>query len=184
LSVGESPVTVRSPPQSLKARALRWLAQREYSRSELRRKLLVTARHGAKADAQDDSAAAAGFVESASPAALESHVDALLDWLAARKYLSDERFVESRVLVRQQRFGNLRIRRELAEHGLALDAADAERLRQTELQRAKAVWARRFGEPAADAAGRARQARFLAGRGFSAGVIRQLLNRRTAGEED
>jgi regulatory protein len=177
-------MTVGSPPRSLKARALRWLAQREYSRSELRRKLLVIARHDVEADAQEDPAAAAGFVESAVPAALESLVDALLDWLAARKYLSEERFVESRVLARQQRFGNLRIRRELAEHGLALDAADAERLRQTELQRAKVVWARRFGEPAADAAGRVRQARFIAGRGFSADVIRQLLDRRKPRDQD
>jgi len=131
-----------------------------------------------------EPAAAAGFVESAVPAALESRVDALLDWLAARKYLSEERFVESRVFARQQRFGNLRIRRELAEHGVALGAADAERLRQTELQRAKVVWARRFGKPAADAAGRVRQARFLAGRGFSADVIRQLVDRRKPRDED
>jgi regulatory protein len=36
------------------------------------------------------------------------------------------------------------------------------------------VWARRFGQPAADRAERARQARFLAGRGFSADSIRRV----------
>jgi regulatory protein len=38
------------------------------------------------------------------------------------------------------------------------------------------VWARKFGgEPPPDAAARARQMRFLAGRGFSADVIRRVL---------
>lgn len=174
LMVG-SPMTGRSPPRSLTARALRWLAQREYSRSELRRKLLAAARRDAESKRQEDPATAPAVVESAAPGVLECEIDELLDWLAARNYLSEPRFVASRIRAREQRFGNVRIRRELADHGVTLDAADAEHLRDTELQRARAVWARRFGESACDAAGRARQARFLAGRGFSVEVIARLL---------
>lgn len=45
----------------------------------------------------------------------------------------------------------------------------------TELQRAHDIWRRRFGNPAQDPSERARQARFLAGRGFSSDVIRRVV---------
>jgi len=155
------------PPASLKARALQWLAQREHSRIELRRKLLRAAR------LRDAAAAEAGAVEPAHPAA---EVDALLDWLAAHQHLCEARFVESRVHARSARFGTRRIAQELKQHGATLDADAAERLRSTEFERARALWARRFGpEAAADAAARAKQMRFLAGRGFGADVIRRVV---------
>src|SRR5258706_13262537 len=95
----------RSPPTaapalSLKARALQWLANREHSRHELRRKLLRIA--------EGDEVAAA--------------VDALLDQLSAQGHLSDSRFVESRLHARSARFGNHRIVLELRQHGLTPDA--------------------------------------------------------------
>jgi regulatory protein len=155
-------------PPSLKARALRWLAQREHSRAELRRKLLphAAAEAGGGRDAQDGQ----GDREAAA-----AQVDALLDLLEREKLLSEQRFVESRVHVRAARFGLRRIQTELAGHGLALPPALAETLRDDELQRAHALWQRRFGAPAADAAGRAKQARFLIGRGFSAEVVRRVV---------
>ena len=111
----------------------------------------------------------------------DSDLDVLLDWLQANRYLSEERFVESRVHARAGRFGNLRIRQELAQHGVALGEEAAQQLRDTELERCRAVWARKFGgEAPADAAARARQMRFLAARGFSADVIRRVLQ---AGDE-
>jgi regulatory protein len=174
----------QSPPRLLTARALRWLAQREYSRSELRRRLLAAARRDAESSGQSEPAAATAIAESVTAGQLECQIDELLDWLSARNFLSEPRFVASRIRLREQRFGNLRIRRELADHGVSPDAADAERLRETEFERAKAVWARRFGEPACDAAGRARQARFLAGRGFSAEVIRRLVDGRRDQRDD
>ncbi len=158
-----------APPRSLKARALQWLAQREHSRVELRRKLLRLARqHAAAAQAE-----AGGDDGAADPA---PEVDALLEWLLAHRYLSDARFVESRVNARAARYGNLHIRQELGLHGTALDADTAERLKDSELARARAVWARKFGtQPPAQAIERARQMRFLAGRGFSAEVIRRVV---------
>lgn len=151
-------------PRSLKARALQWLAQREHSRAELQRKLLPHAR----------AQVALGREDAGDPAA---RVAALLDWLEANGYLSHQRFVESRVHARAARFGNLRIRQELAQHGLALDGEVAASLERSELERAREVWSRRFGEAPADAAARARQARFLSGRGFSSEVVRQVLRR-------
>ena len=66
-------------------------------------------------------------------------VEALLDWLEANRFLSAERFVESRVHARAARFGNLRIRPELAQHGVALSPEAAQALAESELQRAAAV---------------------------------------------
>ena len=164
-------------PLSLKARALQWLALREHSRVELRRKLLRLARQ--RAAAQADGADSADIADGADPAA---EVDALLDWLEAQHYASDTRFVESRVNARAARYGNQRIRQELGQHGTALDAESAARLNDSELARARAVRARKFGaEPATEAAARARQMRFLAGRGFSADVIRRVLR---GGDDD
>lgn len=145
---------------SLKGRALQMLAQREQSRSELRRKLLRHAR------------AEAVGVEESNPV---EQVELVLDWLQANRYLCEQRFVESRVHARAARFGNLRIRQELAQHGVALGAEAAQQLKDSELARARDVWSRKFGQAAADAADRARQMRFLAGRGFSSDVIHRVV---------
>jgi regulatory protein len=151
-------------PQPLRVRALQWLAQREHSRVELRRKLLHAARQGLAAQVEP---------RASDPAA---EVDALLDWLVAHRYLSDARFVESRVNARAARYGNLRIRQELGQHGALLDAAAAEQLRASELARARAVWARKYGGTLAGTANeRARQMRFLTARGFSPEVVRRVV---------
>jgi regulatory protein len=167
-------------PLSLKARALQWLAQREQSRVELRRKLLRLARQRAA-----DEAGGANFSDSDGAPGPEPEVDALLDWLQAHRYLSDARFVESRINARSARYGNLRIRQELGQHGAALDDAAAARLKDSELARARAVWLRKYGSsPAGSAHERARQMRFLAGRGFSAEAIRRVVRGGQADADD
>lgn len=161
-------------PRSLKARALQYLAQREHSRLELRRKLLPHAR--SEVEAALAAAADAPALRAAAPVdTAPDRVEAVLDWLEAHAYLSQERFVESRVHARAARFGNLRIRQELKQHALALPAEMAQALRSSELERARAVRERKFGALPVDAAGRARQARFLMGRGFSPDTIHQAL---------
>jgi regulatory protein len=161
--------------RSLKGRALQWLAQREQSRSELRRKLLPHA--VAEAQAAAEAAEAAGAEAPAAELTPAARVDALLDWLAAHNYLSHERFVESRVHARASRFGNLRIRQELKQHQVALSAEAAQALKESELQRACAVLERKFAAPPSSPAERSKQARFLAGRGFSPEVIARALRR-------
>jgi regulatory protein len=155
------------PTRSLKGRALQWLAQREQSRVELRRKLLPHAL------AEEAAAAEAG----SPPAELTpaARVEAVLDWLEAHQYLSQERFAESLVHARASRFGNLRIRQELKQHQVALSPDVALALRESELQRAHAVRERKFAGWPANAAERAKQGRFLAGRGFSPEVIGRVL---------
>jgi len=110
----------------------------------------------------------------------EAAVDRLLDWLVANKYLSDARFVESRVNARSRKQGTLRIKLELSRHGLALEPEQAAALRDSEFSRARDLWQRKFGEVAADPKQRAKQARFLAARGFAADVVRRVVG----GEEE
>ena len=110
----------------------------------------------------------------------EAVVDQLLDWLVANKYLSDQRFVESRVNARAGKQGALMIKHELSRHGLVLEPEQAVALRESEFARAQALWQRKFGDVAADPRARAKQARFLASRGFASDVVRRIVG----GEEE
>ena len=165
---------MRSRPASLKVRALQWLAQREHSRTELRGKLLRLLSRGPAGGAGPAHQALSdqAMADAADPA---TEVEALLLWLESHGYLSAQRFVESRVHARQAKFGNLRIQQELQLHGFKLDAEAKQALKATELQRARDVWRKKFSAPAPDAAGRLKQARFLAGRGFPVDVVRQVV---------
>jgi regulatory protein len=158
--------------RSLKGRALQLLAQRDQSRLELRRKLIQHARRRV--------AKAQGAVEidgAGDAETLAAEIDALLDWLVANHFLSEERFVESRVNARQARFGLARIRSELAQHDVALPADLAAVLAGSELERAAAARARRFASAPRSAAEQAAQSRFLLGRGFSPELVGRLMRR-------
>ncbi|KPF51171.1 recombinase RecX [beta proteobacterium AAP121] len=149
---------------SVKGRALRHLAQREHSRAELERKL------GRHVQDTDEATAAA-------------QIAAALDDLAAKGLLSEERTAESVLQGQGRRHGVRRLRQTLQHKGLApaLVASTLQQARATEYERALEVWRRRFGEPPADAAERAKQMRFLAGRGFEAEVIQRVV--RGAGDD-
>lgn len=139
---------------SLKARALRFLAAREHSRLELEQKL---ARHS------DDAQAIA----------------AALDDLTAKGFISEQRVAESLLYQRAPKLGTARLLQELRRKGLsdAVVAAAAEQLRSTELERAQAVWQKKYGQSPADPRERARQMRFMAARGFAADVVRRVVPR-------
>lgn len=137
---------------SLKGRALRLLAGREHSRAELERKL-----------APHEQA--------------PGELQLALDELQAKGFISEQRVVESVVHRRSARLGAGRVKQELQAKGVSAEAvAEAvDRLRGTETERAREVWRKKFGEPAADPAGRAKQMRFLAARGFGAEAIRRVV---------
>ena len=73
--------------------------------------------------------------------------------------------------------GVTRIEYELRAKGVgAAEIARATRdARTTELTRARAAWAKRFGSAPCSAAERAEQMRFLQGRGYSFDTIRRVL---------
>ena len=141
------------PELSLKGRALRLLSQREHSRPELERKL-----GGAETDPTELARA--------------------LDELEAKGFISEVRVVDSVIHRRAAKLGTGRLRQELQAKGVSAEAvAEAvDRLRGTELERAREVWRKKFGEPAQDAAGRAKQMRFLATRGFGGEAIRRVVS--------
>jgi len=143
---------------SVKGRALRYLSQREHSRVELERKL---ARH--VADTEEVSA--------------QAQIQRALDELAAADLLSETRVAASVLHSQGQRYGVRRLKQTLQMKGLdpLLVTATLQAARGTEVERALEVWRRRFGTPAADAAERARQMRFMAGRGFEGEVIRRVV---------
>ena len=146
-------------PLSLRGRALAALARREHSHAELERKL-------------------APHAESMEQLAQ------VLQQLQAEGWLSNERFVQSLVRRRAPKLGVARIKLELLQHDLTPEQTrtELEHLKQTEYERALALWRRKYEQPAQTDQERARQARFLAGRGFAAEVIRRLLYR--AGNDD
>ena len=140
---------------SLRARAMRFLARREHSREELRRKLL-------------------------SHAAVGDDLEALLEDLARRGWLSDTRYAEQTIRSKARRYGPLKLAHALRGKGVdeeniaaAFRAAGAEGLSNLE-----AVWRSRFREAPADDRQRARQVRFLQGRGFPLDEILRFLGRR------
>lgn len=99
----------------------------------------------------------------------------MLDALEAERLLSDERFVEVYVRSRESRgFGPLRIRAELRERGV--DAALVERYLEQDREhleaRAREEYRKKYGSRTPESySERARQARFLQGRGFPGDVI-------------
>lgn len=137
---------------TLRERALRILARREHSRAELGRKL------AAHVGPEDD-------------------LEVLLEDLQRRKLLSDERYAESRTHALSRKFGAARIAQELRAKGLDKGLAQraVEAARSTEVERARAVWLRKFRTAPATREERARQMRFLQSRGFSFDAIRAVV---------
>jgi len=142
---------------TLKERAIRLLAGREHTRAELARKL------AGHAGAEDD-------------------LSALLDELAQRGQLSESRYAEARARQLSRKYGAARIAHELRAKGLPKEAAEAAAAaaRETELERARDVWSRKFGAPPDTREERAKQVRFMQSRGFSFDTIRAV----TGGTED
>ncbi|MGX7005670.1 recombination regulator RecX [Caballeronia sp. KNU42] len=148
----------KGPQLSLRGRALGYLSRREHSRTELSRKLTPHVGEG-------------------------ESLDTLLDALEREGWLSNERFVESVVHRRGTRLGTSRIVHELKRNGIdetLIQDAGAE-LNKTELARAREVWSKKFGDLPTTPAERAKQARFLATRGFNGGTIVKVLK---AGDDE
>jgi len=154
-----APLVIRSMATlSLTGRALRLLSTREHSRAELERKL-----------AQYEEV----------PGALAK----VLDALQAKDFINEGRVVESVIHRRSAKLGTQRIKQELQAKGLEPEAVAQvlQTLRASEVERAREVWRKKFGAPAADAAERAKQMRFLASRGFGGDAIRRVVS---GGDED
>jgi len=140
-------------PGDLRERALRLLARREHSRAELARKL----EH-------------AGFVR--------DDIAPLLDAFEAKNWLSDRRFAESYVADHRARAGSVKLAYDLRQRGVPDSIIEAvlSDNRDSELERAREVWKKKFRSAPADAAEKAKQIRFMQSRGFTPEVIRLVVN--------
>ena len=144
------------PQKPLKARAIALLARREYSRAELRGKLL--------AGADRDTVAVAD-------------IDAMLDELAALGYLSDARFAAAVARRKSGGFSKRSIGATLKARGVTGDTA-ADALASVEIDdevTLVALWRGRFGRAPANDKEKTRQVRFLQSRGFSLSAIFKFL---------
>lgn len=178
---------------SLKARAVRYLSIREYSRDELFRKLAPYAQQASRmtdpgpyqtADSEGSQGrAGSDNIAAARDGSFDPDVlNALLDELEREGWQSDERFARSLEHTHRSRFGNRRIAYSMRERGLddELIRESLDRLKDSEPQRAWEVWQKRFARLGLPTESReyARQARFLANRGFSAEIVSRILSGR------
>jgi len=140
------------PPKSARARAIAALARREYSRAELRARLVAA---GAAPQETDDA----------------------LDEVAALGYLSDARYAQAEVSRKAGAYSRRAIAESLRAKGIATDVAGAA-LATTDADDREvmiALWRRRFGQAPANERDKARQVRFLQSRGFALSAILRLL---------
>ena len=145
------------PKPSLRVQVLKLLARRELTRAELEARL-----SGEEVDPDE--------------------LAAVLDDFSKRGWISETRVVEQVSHHRRSRYGSRRILQELEQKGVS-DAAMSEAretLKAGDLDAARAIWRRKFRAPPADANERARQVRFLQGRGFSLDLCMRVV--REAGE--
>jgi regulatory protein len=131
---------------------MRYLARREHSRAELHSKLLP--------HVQEDE-----------------DLNAMLDELEDRNWLSDARATTQLVRAKRSRFGTQRITHELRQKGIAdaLIANVIPELKETEFDTAREVWQKKFGAAPQNVKEKAKQVRFLQSRGFSMDVIFEVL---------
>lgn len=155
--------------KKLRQRALRLLSRREYSRHELRNRLISgpIMRRRKETEANDPP----------SPAEIEL----VLAELDVYDLQSDERYAQTVARTRSNREGTARVAHRLKEHKIdpALTETLLAELSSTEYDRAFAMWERKFGEVPEQPAERARQMRYLAYRGFSSDVISKIVRKRS-----
>ena len=104
-------------------------------------------------------------------------LEGILEALAQKNQLSEERYAEARARQLARKYGAAKIRQDLKAKGV--DAQVIDRVSpEDDLERASAILKRKYREPATTREERARRARFLQSRGFSSDIIRSLLSSR------
>ena len=158
--------------KKLRNKALRLLTTREHSREELLRKLAQ-----AKVSRSREEARA--------PKPDKDDIATLVDGLAAQGWQSDDRYAEAIVRRLTGQASRRFIGEKLAQAGIKKDVAAAalDVLEQGEMEVARALWTRRFGDAPKDDKDRQRQIRFLLSRGFHLGDAFKLVPRADAAVE-
>jgi regulatory protein len=147
---------------SLMGRALRYLSRREHSCQELRKKLLP-------------------YAES------DVELDEVMAKLETQSWLSDERFAESLVRRKSERYGSLKIINELKQQGIEGDSllGIKERLKISDATRAWELWQRKFDSLVTkDPKEKSKQMRYLVSKGFPMSVVIKIIDGRFSPPEE
>ena len=150
----ECPSVAAAKPEdkALVSAALKLLARRDYSRSEFISRLM-SAEFG-----KDD-------------------VEAAADWCHEQGFLNETRFAESASRRLGAKFGAKRVAHTLRQKGVAEEQVSAamSTLNESEQDRARALWTRKFAKVAESADEKSKQIRYLQSRGFSFAIIKLVI---------
>ena len=150
----ECPTVAAAKPEdkALVSAALKLLARRDYSRSEFISRLM-SAEFG-----KDD-------------------VEAAADWCHEQGFLNETRFAESASRRLGAKFGAKRVAHTLRQKGVAEEQVSAamSTLNESEQDRARALWTRKFAKVAESADEKSKQIRYLQSRGFSFAIIKLVI---------
>jgi len=141
----------------LKKRALYYLGKREYSRLELFKKINAYA-----IELELDN----------------QNIKDTLNDLESDNWLSDQRFTEQFIFSKKGKYGAEKIRYELKNRGVNEDIINNElfKIKIESYSLAKKVWSKKFSETPKSLEERAKQIRFLQGRGFDIELIKKILS--------
>lgn len=139
--------------------ALRLLARRDMSRTEFIAKL----NKGSHAEGSSFTA---------------EDIAAVTEWCAQEGFLNETRFAEGNARRLGAKYGARRVGATLKQKGVSeeLVAETVSQLADSDFERARALWLRKFGEPANNANDKNKQIRFLQSRGFGFDVIKKVIS--------
>lgn len=145
--------------RKINARAIAYLSRREYSRAELKSKLISAFENYASDDMHDRL------------------IESILDDLQRGNWQSDTRYAAQLSKVKGERFGVARLKYEFKQKGLDDELVQHELglLKSSEFERAKAIWHKKFGAPPVDLKEKAKQVRFMASRGFTFEIVSKII---------
>ena len=157
--------------KKLRNKALRLLTTREHSREELLRKLAQAKVRRTREEAK-------------APKPDKDDIASLVDDLTAQGWQSDDRYADAIVRRLTGQASRRFIGEKLAQAGIKKDVAatalEALEQEQADVEVAKALWTRRFGDTPKDDKERQRQIRYLLSRGFHLGDAFKLVPRAAA----
>jgi regulatory protein len=145
--------------RELVSAALRLLARRDMSRKEFTTKI-------SKGEFSTDE------------------IESVTAWCAAEGFLNEARYAEGKARVLGNRYGARRVGATLKQKGVVDELVETAvtALKETDFARAREMWLRKFGEPAADQNSRNKQVRYLQSRGFGFDVIKRVIKGEAAEE--
>ena len=141
----------------LKKRALYYLGKRDYSRVELRKKILT-------------------YSESLEISNVD--LELVLDELEKKDWLSDDRFTEQFVSSKKRKFGARKIAHELKLRGVdeLIINRVLSNIKDDEFLLAKNIWEKKFNWIPTTIDEKAKQIRFMQSRGIEGAIIHQILS--------